>query len=190
MKENIRTWLLQSIDVQVKAVDLCAEDAARAAEMLIECLRQGHRVYLCGNGGSAADCQHVACELVGRFMTDRQALPAVALTTNTSIITAVANDYDYEEVFARQVSALVSEGDCLVALSTSGNAVNVCKAAAAARQQKALVIALTGESGGQLKGLADCLIAVPSDVTPHVQETHIAILHVICGLIEKALFQS
>ena len=190
MIEDIRTWLLKSIDVKVKAADVCVEPAARAAEMLVECLRGGHRVYLCGNGGSAADCQHVAAELVGRFQVDRKGLPAVALTTDTSVLTSVANDYDYEEVFARQVTALAAEGDLLLALSTSGNAVNVLKAASAAHDRGAKVIALTGQSGGKLKDLADCLIAVPSDRTPHIQETHITLLHAISELVERNLFQS
>jgi len=190
MIDDIRSRLLKSVDVKVKAAEACAESVARAAEMLIACLKDGHRVYLCGNGGSAADCQHVAGELVNRFLIDRDALPAVALTTDTSILTSVANDYDFEEVFARQVSALVREGDCLVAISTSGNAANVLKAAAAAHAQGATVIALTGEAGGQLARLADCLIATPSDETPLVQETHIALLHILCEQIEKALFQT
>ena len=190
MKEDIQSWLLKSIDVKVKAVDACADATAEAAAMLIACLRDGHRVYLCGNGGSAADCQHVAGELVGRFRLDRKGLPVVALTTDSSILTSVANDYDYEEVFARQVSALAAEGDCLVAVSTSGNAVNVQKAAAAAHEVGAKVIALTGEGGGQLKQLADCLIAVPSDETPHIQETHITVLHALCEQVERALFGS
>lgn len=189
MKDEIRSWLLRSIDVKVKTVDACTDSAARAAEMLIECLKGGHKVLLCGNGGSAADSQHVACELVGRFQVDRKALAAIALTTDTSVLTAVANDYDYEQIFMRQVQALGSSGDCLVALSTSGNTVNVLKAADAARSQGMKVIALTGETGGQLKNMCDCLIAVPSTVTAHVQEAHITVLHVICELVEKALVQ-
>jgi len=189
MKEDIRARLLKSIDVKVKTADQCAEATAQAAQILTECLRGGHTVYLCGNGGSAADCQHIAAELVGRYRKDRQALAAVALTTDTSVITAVANDYDFEEVFARQVSALVKQGDCLIALSTSGQSVNVQKAAAVARSLGAVVIALTGEGGGKLRELSDCLIAVPSTDTPRVQETHITLLHIICELAEKSLFQ-
>jgi D-sedoheptulose 7-phosphate isomerase len=189
MKDDIRSWLLRSIDVKVKTVDACTDAVAQAAGMLIECLQGGHKVLLCGNGGSAADSQHVACELVGRFMVDRRGLPALALTTDTSVLTAVAHDYDYERVFARQVQALGQEGDCLVALSTSGNATNVLKAADAARVAGLKVIALTGETGGQLKNMADCLIAVPCDVTAHVQEAHIAILHVICELVEKSVLE-
>ncbi len=188
MTDDIRRQLLESIDVKTRALEACVDDTQRAAEMMIECLKGGGRIYLCGNGGSAADCQHVACELVGRFMLDRKALPAVALTTDTSIMTSVANDYDYEEVFARQVAALATEGDLLVALSTSGNSANILKAAVVAHQHKAHVVALTGADGGQLKELADCLIAVPSDVTPRIQETHITLLHVICATVEKSLF--
>jgi D-sedoheptulose 7-phosphate isomerase len=187
MQEDIRSWLLRSVDVKVKAVEECTEALAQAAEMIIECLASGGKVLLCGNGGSAADCQHVAGEMVGRFQTDRRALPAVALTTDTSILTAVANDYDFEHVFVRQVQGLGAEGDCLVALSTSGNARNVLKAADAAHEAGLKVVALTGEDGGQLKQLADCHIAAPSDVTAHIQEAHIAMLHALCYLVEKSL---
>jgi D-sedoheptulose 7-phosphate isomerase len=189
MKDAIRSWLLRSIDVKVKTVDVCTDSVAQAAEMLIECLKSGHKVLLCGNGGSAADSQHMACELVGRFLVDRRALAAIALTTDTSILTAIANDYDYEQVFQRQVQALGQPGDVLLALSTSGNTVNVLKAADAARRQGMKVVALTGETGGQLKNLCDCLIAVPSTMTPHVQESHITVLHVLCELVDKALVQ-
>ena len=158
MIDDIRNQLLASIDVKTRSLEACVADTERAAQMLIGCLKAGRRIYLCGNGGSAADCQHVACELVGRFMLDRRALPAVALTTDTSILTSVANDYDYEEVFARQVSALAREGDVLVALSTSGNSTNIIKAAVVAHQHGAKVVALTGAGGGRLKEQADCLI--------------------------------
>lgn len=190
MIEDIRNQILQSIDVKVKAAELCAGAIEQGTNLMIEALKAGHTIYLCGNGGSAADCQHVACELVGRFRLDRPALPAVALTTDTSILTAVANDFDYGEVFARQVAGLVRAGDVLLALSTSGNATSVLKAAALARQRKAKVIGFTGDTGGQLKQLADCLVAVPSDETPRIQESHITILHIMCGLIEKALFKA
>jgi D-sedoheptulose 7-phosphate isomerase len=189
MKNDIRNQLLQSIDIKTRALEFCVDSVEQAARLLIEVLRAGRTVYLCGNGGSAADCQHVAGELVGRFQLNRAALAALALTTDTSILTCVANDFDFEEIFARQLQAFGREGDCLIALSTSGNAVNVLKAAAVARQRKIKVIAFTGETGGQLKELADCLVAVPSEQTPRIQEVHITLLHIICGLVEKALFQ-
>ncbi len=187
MEEAIRNHLLQSIDVKVKAAETCAEVTAKAVQLMVQTLKSGGTIYLCGNGGSAADCQHVAGELVGRFKLSRPGLRAMALTTDTSIITSIANDFDYEEVFARQASAFIRKGDCLIAISTSGNAVNVNKAAAVARQRGAAIIALTGESGGQLKQLADCLIAAPSAETPHVQELHITLLHVMCDLVEKEI---
>lgn len=185
MHETIRNHLLQSIDVKVRAAELCVDAAVQAAETIIGVLRQGGTLYLCGNGGSAADCQHMASELVGRFRLSRPGLRAVALTTDSSILTSIANDFDFEEIFARQASAFVTEKDCLLAISTSGDSANVNKAAAVARQRKAKVIALTGESGGQLKQLADCLIAAPTSETPLVQELHITLLHVICDLVEK-----
>ena len=187
MHEIIRNHLLQSIDVKVRAADMCTQSAADAASIIINVLRQGGTVYLCGNGGSAADCQHVASELVGRFKLSRPGLRAVALTTDSSIITSIANDFDFEEIFARQVSAFITDRDCLVAISTSGNSANINKAAAIARQREAKIIALTGESGGKLKQLADCLIAAPSSETPHVQELHITLLHVICDIVEKEM---
>ena len=190
MKDDIRGQLLQSIDIKTRALERCVESVEKAARLLIECFQRGGTVYICGNGGSAADAQHVAGELVGRFRINRKALPVIALTTDSSILTAVGNDFDFEEVFARQVSAFAHPGDCLIALSTSGNAMNVLKAAAVARKAKCSVIARTGETGGQLQELADCLIAVPSDQTPRIQEVHITLLHIICGLIEKTMFQS
>jgi len=184
MIEDIRNQLLASIDVKTRTLDACVADTQRAAQLMIDCLKAGGRLYLCGNGGSAADCQ-----LVGRFMLDRKALPAVALTTDTSILTSVANDYDYEEVFARQVAALVREGDLLLAISTSGNSTSVIKAAVVAHQHNAKVVALTGAGGGRLKELADCLIAVPGETAPRIQEVHITLLHIICALIERALYK-
>jgi D-sedoheptulose 7-phosphate isomerase len=189
MIDDIRNQLLASIDVKTRTLETCVPDTQRAAQLIIDCLKAGGRLYLCGNGGSAADCQHVACELVGRFMLDRKALPAVALTTDTSILTSVANDYDYEEVFARQVAALVREGDILLALSTSGNSTSVIKAAVVAHQHHAKVIALTGAGGGRLKELADCHIAVPGETAPRIQEVHITLLHIICALVERALYK-
>jgi D-sedoheptulose 7-phosphate isomerase len=165
-----------------------AEPAARAAEMLIAAFRAGRTVYVCGDGGSAAEAQHIAGELVGRFLFDRPALPCVALTTDTSVLTAVANDYAFEEVFARQVQALVRPGDVLWALSTSGNSPNVLKAADAARRRGAKVLGMAGRTGGRLKELCDVALCVPADSSPLIQEGHQALLHVLCRLVEEALF--
>lgn len=188
MIETIRESLLETSKLYVDMSEQLAEPTARAAQLLIESLRGGHTIYVCGNGGSAADAQHIAGELVGRFLVDRPALPCVALTTDTSVLTAVANDYDFEVVFERQVQALVRPGDVLWAMSTSGNSVNVLKAADMAHRRGAKVLGMTGRSGGKLKELCDVTLAVPADTSPGIQEGHLALLHILCRLIEEALF--
>lgn len=154
--------------------------------VLADCLAKGGKILLCGNGGSAADCQHIAAELTGRFLNDRAPLAALALTTDTSAMTCIANDYQFGEVFARQVRALGRQGDCLVCISTSGNSRNVVMAASAAIDLGIGTIALTGQ-GGVLAHLCDHAVAVPSGVTARVQEAHIFIGHTWCGLIEQSL---
>ena len=157
-------------------------------KLIVSAYRAGGKVVLFGNGGSAADAQHIAGELVGRFKLERPALPAVALTTNTSVLTAVANDYGYETTFSRQVEALVGEKDVVVGLSTSGNSPNVIEAIKAAKIKGAKTICLTGGNGGQLAEEADLVIRVPSDSTPRIQEAHITIGHIVCELVERELF--
>ena len=188
MIESIRAHLAMSADVLTRMGEELPETVARAAEVFIEAARAGRTIYICGNGGSAAQAQHIAGELVGRFLKDRPALPCVALTTDTSVLTAVANDYDFEDIFSRQVEGLVREGDVLWALSTSGDSVNVLKAASAARQRGAKVVGMTGRDGGKLKQLCDVTLCVPADSSPPVQEGHLALLHVLCRLIEEAVF--
>lgn len=160
----------------------------RMVNFIVSAYRVGGKVVLFGNGGSAADAQHIAGELVGRFKLERRALPAVALTTNTSVLTAVANDYGYETTFSRQVEALVGEKDVVVGLSTSGNSPNVIEAIKAAKIKGAKTIGLTGGNGGQLAEEADLVIRVPSDSTPRIQEAHITIGHIVCELVERELF--
>ncbi len=150
--------------------------------------RNGNRLWLCGNGGSAADAQHIAAEFSGRFYLNRPALPAESFTVNTSYLTAVANDYSFEDIYSRMVQAMAREGDVLIGLSTSGNSANVVKAIQAAKDAGVYTIALTGESGGTLLHDADLCICVPSHVTPRIQEAHIMIGHIICELVESALF--
>jgi D-sedoheptulose 7-phosphate isomerase len=159
----------------------------QAVARVVECLRAGHTVLVCGNGGSAADAQHLAAELVCRFAFNRRALPAIALTTDTSALTAIANDLGYEQVFARQVEALARPGDVLVAISTSGSSANVVEAARQARTCGCAVIALTGRGGGRLAELAETLVAVPSDVVARIQEVHELVLHILAGEVEAAL---
>lgn len=155
------------------------------AERCRAALTAGQKILFCGNGGSAADAQHLAAELIGRFQKERRSLAAVALTTDTSILTAVANDYGYEEVFARQVEGLGRSGDVLIGISTSGNSKNVVKAVEKARDIGMHTIAFTGEGGGKLSSLCDITLAVPSKVTARIQEMHILVGHIICELVEE-----
>jgi len=155
------------------------------SERTVEAIKGGHCVFFCGNGGSAADAQHLAAEFVGRFRLERRALPAMALTTNTSVLTAIANDYGYEQVFSRQVQAFAKPDDILFAISTSGNSPNVVRAIQEARLLGVYTVGLTGKSGGKLKECADVLLNVPSDQTPRIQEAHILLTHVYCDLVER-----
>jgi D-sedoheptulose 7-phosphate isomerase len=160
---------------------------AQAAELFLAAYRRGGKALIFGNGGSAADAQHFSTELVGRFLRDRPALPALALTVNTSTLTAIANDFGYAESFARQLRALARPGDVAVAISTSGNSPNILKAVAAARKLGLSTVGLAGADGGKLKAAVDVCICAPAASTPHVQEAHIAIIHAWCGIIESAM---
>jgi D-sedoheptulose 7-phosphate isomerase len=162
-----------------------------AVDIIVDCFQSGKKVFLCGNGGSAADCQHVAAEFMSRLTKDfdRPALPAIALTTDTSFLTAFANDCGYEGVFERQIDALGREGDVLIGISTSGSSPNVLRAVAAARRLRLRTIALVGE-GGELESLVDCAIKVPSRNTHHIQESLLSLEHILCILVEQALFKN
>ena len=155
---------------------------------ITKALKRGRKVVLFGNGGSAADAQHIACELAGKFTKERRGLSAIALTTNTSALTAIANDYGYAEVFSRQVDGIVNRGDVAIGISTSGESINVVKGLEAAKRKGALAVGLTGAKGGKLSGVADVCIRVPSRDTARIQEAHITIGHIICQLVEEALF--
>jgi D-sedoheptulose 7-phosphate isomerase len=186
IKESIR----QSIEVKKKILgnlDMLQmiEDVAQTCTAAF-C--NGNKVLFCGNGGSAADAQHLAAEFSGRFYYDRPPLPSEALHVNTSYLTAVANDYSFEEVYSRIIQGIGNEGDVLIGLSTSGNSANVFRAIETANKKGMITIAMTGESGGKIKNIADFLIYVPSDDTPRIQESHIMIGHIICELVENALF--
>ena len=165
-----------------------ARAIAAAAEAMIACLENGGTVFFCGNGGSAADAQHLACELAGRYLLERPALAAVALTTNTSSLTAIGNDFGFAEVFSRQLEGLGSPGDLLVALSTSGGSPNVLKAIEVAHAMGLVVIGMTGMSGQRMAALCDHALVTPHTVTPRIQEGHIAMGHALCELVERALF--
>jgi D-sedoheptulose 7-phosphate isomerase len=188
-QETVRRHLQTSADVKKLAADLCASDIVRAAELIADCIAGGGKILLCGNGGSAADCQHMAAEFVSRLTMDfaRPGIPAIALTTDTSFLTAYANDIDFDGIFARQVSTLGNPGDVLIGISTSGRSKNVVRAVERAKAGGLAVVVLIG-SGGPLSEMADVAIRVPSQVTQHIQESHLAIEHVICHLVERQLY--
>ena len=189
MRERIKQRIRESGEV-ISALEGQAEKIEKAAELMIEAFRSGCAVYLFGNGGSAADAQHIAAELQGRFTLDRPALRAFALTTNTSTLTAIANDFGYERVFSRQLEGVLKEGDVVVGISTSGASPNVLQGLATAKRLGAKTIALVGKNPANvLFGACDVVISVPSNITSRVQESHILIGHIICELVEHALFR-
>ena len=190
MIDTIITRLEQSIAVKRLVIQdfTLLERIEVAARAIVKAYQNGKKVLLCGNGGSAADAQHIAAEFSGRFYFDRAPLNAEALHTNTSFLTAVANDYSYDSVYARMIEASGNEGDILIALSTSGNSGNILNAIEKAKNKGMFVIGFTGEGGGKMKNLCDCLLNVPSSDTPRIQETHITIAHIICEIVEKELF--
>jgi D-sedoheptulose 7-phosphate isomerase len=174
-----------SCEVKRKLMPALLPRLCSLARRTSEALLDGHCVFFCGNGGSAADAQHLAAEFVGRFRLERQPLPSMALTTNSSLLTAIANDYGYEQVFSRQVRALAKRDDILFGISTSGNSPNVVHAVREARTLGVYTVGLTGRSGGGLKECADVLLNVPSDQTPRIQESHILLGHIYCDLVER-----
>lgn len=189
MKEQLRQHIERSIEAKQKilADDAFIELIAEAAEICTEALQDGQKILFAGNGGSAADAQHIAAELIGRYKNDRLALPAVALTTDTSALTAIGNDYGYDEVFARQLSGLAQEGDVFVAISTSGNSGNIIKACDVAKEKGVKIIGLSGQKG-KLMELSDVALCVPAEETAAIQESHIMLGHMICVGIEEKLF--
>lgn len=188
--EQIKNIIQASIDVkqQVLQSEELLSTIEKIVDVITRSLQASGRIYFCGNGGSAADAQHLAAEFSGRFYTDRKALPAEALHCNTSYLTAVANDYSYDVVYARLIDGIGINGDVLVGLSTSGNSGNIVKAFEAAREKGIITVGFTGLSGGTMKSLSDYLINVPSTDTPRIQESHILIGHIICQLVEEKYF--
>jgi D-sedoheptulose 7-phosphate isomerase len=178
--------LRERVDLFMRVGEL-APAVEQAGAVCIAALGQGGTVWTCGNGGSAAEAQHFAAELVGRFKRERDAFRVVCLADNIATLTSVSNDYEFADVFARQVRGMARRGDVLIAFSTSGNSENVVRASAAARALGVTVIALTGEGGGRLAGHTDVLVAVPDRNTPHIQEVHLAVVHVLCDLVEGTL---
>ena len=194
MKDQIDQSIRDQIRETARNLDAMASDdalvgqIASVAAACVASLRNGHKVLFAGNGGSAADAQHLAGELVSRFAYDRPGLPAFALTTDTSVLTAIGNDYGYEQLFARQVEAVGGSGDVFFGISTSGRSPNVLNALGAARGKGLVTVGMTGGAGGQMPGRCDYLLRVPSDSTPRIQEGHIAIGHAICQIIEAQIF--
>lgn len=191
MDNKIKDIIQASIDTKQQLLQ--NEELLTTIEKVVDLItiafKKGKRVYLCGNGGSAADAQHLAAEFSGRFYKDRQALPAEALHCNTSYLTSVANDYGFDDVYSRMIEGIGQPGDILIGLSTSGNSPNIIKAFEAAKEKGILTIAFTGITGGQLKPISDYLINIPSSNTPRIQESHIMIGHIICELVELNYFK-
>jgi len=188
LKQIIYDQLTESSEVKINARNLNIDSIAEAATILINALKNKKKILIIGNGGSAADAQHIAAEFVGRFSINRKPLPAIALTTDSSIMSAIANDFGYEEVFKRQIEAIGEEGDVLIAISTSGKSANIIAAIKAAKIKNIKIIGLTGNKAHSIEGDSDLIIKIPSDNTPRVQEAHITIAHVLCSIIEMEFF--
>jgi len=187
---GLKDQILEAINESIKTKELLRSNVgeiARFAEMVLQSLRASGKVILFGNGGSAADAQHIAAEFIGRYAYERKAYPALALSSNISLLTALGNDYGFDHVFDRQVEALCTKNDVVVGISTSGNSKNVILGMSAAREKGAKCVAMTGESGGNLAKIADLTIRIPSKSTPRIQESHILVGHIVSGLVEKAL---
>src|SRR3989338_2126919 len=183
----------ENIQTQITAADTLAEIIARGSEMMVDALLNNHKILCCGNGGSAADAQHFSAEMLNRYESERPSLPAIALTTDTSTITSIGNDYHFNEIFSKQIKALGQAGDVLLAISTSGKSKNVIEAIVAAHNRQMSVIALTGRDGGEIAPLltaSDVEIRVPADSTARIQETHGIVIHCLCDIIDKQLFQT
>ena len=185
LKSQVSAEILESIAVKQALLEATGQ-IAEAASAILERIKKGGKLIVAGNGGSAADAQHIVAELVGRYRTERRPLPAIALTTNSSSLTAMGNDYAFEEVFSRPIQALASANDVFLAISTSGNSSNILAAIHAAKQAGVFTIGLGGKTGGKMRDLVDLCICVPSDSTPRIQEAHILIGHIICGIVEDA----
>lgn len=186
-KDEIKRDVEESLNIKRLLLSECIDDIEEAAEILIEAVGEDKRIFLCGNGGSASDCQHIASEFVGRIRKKSISVPAVALASNVSTLTALSNDFGYENVFSKQIEVYASTGDVLIAISTSGNSVNVINAVKSAKERDVRVIVMTGKGGTMLSDMADLSIMVPSDDTPRIQEAHILIGHILASILEKAV---
>lgn len=188
MRKEIETSLHESINIRLEILSTCVETIIQMANICVTAFKGGHSLFLIGNGGSAADAQHISGELVGRFKKDRRPLPALALTTDTSVLTAIANDYAYDLCFEKQVEAFVKSDDVVLGLSTSGNSGSIINAILLAGKKGAKTIAFTGKDGGRLKDIVHVCLRIPSSDTPRIQECHITVGHILCEIIEKELF--
>ena len=188
--EKIKNIIQSSIDTKqlVLKNKVLLQTISVIVDMIVSAFRNGNRIYFCGNGGSAADAQHLAAEFSGRFYIDRKALPAEALHCNTSYLTAVANDYGFDNIYSRLIEGIGEEGDILIGLSTSGNSTNIINAFLTAKEKNMNTVGFTGESGGKLKSICEYLINIPSSDTPRIQESHIMVGHIICQLVEEKYF--
>lgn len=190
MREKILKAFEDSVSVKQQFVHENIDTIIEVSKLIADCFSKGGKLIVFGNGGSSTDASHIAGEFVNRFTKDRPPFPAIALNTDMAVLTSIANDYDFSEVFARQVKAFAQEGDVVIAISTSGNSPNVLKAVEAARKKKTKTIAFTGAKGDKLASKTDYVFAVPSAVTPRIQETHNVLGHVICQMVEEVLFES
>ena len=189
--QRVRQMFAESIETKMKAAETLPEAIIAAGECMVESLLNGGKILSCGNGGSAGDAQHFSSELLNRFERERPSLPAVALTTDSSTLTSIANDYSYNEIFSKQIRALGNEGDVLLAVSTSGNSANVVQAIQAAHDRGMKVVSLTGRNGGQMANLAspgDVEVRVPAQSTARIQEVHLLVIHALCDFIDQQLF--
>ncbi len=190
-QDRVRQHFSASIETKMQSLDVLAEPITEAATAMVQCLLAEGKILACGNGGSAGDSQHFSSELLNRFERERPSLPAIALTTDTSTLTSIANDYSFVEIFSKQIRALGRSGDMLLAISTSGNSLNVLEAVKVAQQRGLVVVALTGRDGGAIRDLLqgnDMEICVPSSVTARIQEVHLLVIHCLCDLIDTQLF--
>jgi len=187
MRDKIHSFIDEHFGMRKQLMDN-VQHIEEAVQMITSCFKGNHKVLIMGNGGSAADSQHFAAELVGRYKLERKGLPAIALTTDTSILTSISNDYGFDRVFEKQITALAQEGDVVIGITTSGNSANILNALEAAKKAKSKTIVLNGKDGGILKGKADVEILMPIKNTPRVQEAHILCIHMICEIVEEALY--
>ena len=191
----MRDYILENIQESIAAKQKLLNDEGilktieEAASLCIDAYKKGRKILVCGNGGSASDALHMAGELVGRYKLERSGIPAIALNSNVAVMTALGNDYDYESIYAKQVKALGSEGDVLFAISTSGNSKNTVAACRQAAAMNISTVSLTGENGGKMREISDICLNVPSNNTPRIQEMHILLIHTLCGIIEKQLYE-